>query len=197
VKTLARDEFLGWARDEGIVPHPLFGDLQFAADPGLSRFWETPANLHIRVWFLGLLLESAGDWGACYAWRRGHWPQEEEDAHPKGAVEYQILKGLGVPMGTDHVLRFDRTEVSELLTLTFSNLIFDGHWDSDMYILPDNTSYLLQTDHHDVVHVSFRDQWTLEEYVKTVADGRNPFPGFPLPTCYPDETFKPVDWIDE
>ena len=49
---------------------------------------------------------------------------------------------------------------------------------------------MIKTDHHDVVHVSFRDQATMEKFINTMAEK-----GFELPEDIPDETFKRPDWM--
>jgi hypothetical protein len=48
----------------------------------------------------------------------------------------------------------------------------------------------VQTDHHDVIHVSFRSGTDLKRFVDDMA-GR----GFSLPTEVPDATFKAPDWM--
>jgi hypothetical protein len=44
--------------------------------------------------------------------------------------------------------------------------------------------------HHEVVHVSFKDETLLHDFVKEM-EAEN----FPLPTTVPDPTFKTPDWM--
>jgi hypothetical protein len=49
----------------------------------------------------------------------------------------------------------------------------------------------MQTDHHDVIHASFRNGANLGRYVDDMARA-----GFPLPTDVPDQTFKTPNWMN-
>jgi hypothetical protein len=105
-------------------------------------------------------------------------------------VEYQILKGLGLPAGTADVVEFTHAESTVLLTLLFSSTIFGQSDADDLYVVPNHAQYLLQTDHHHVIHVVFRDSEDVEPLVSQMAER-----GFPLPDELPDETFKKPPWM--
>jgi hypothetical protein len=81
-------------------------------------------------------------------------------------VELELLKGLGLPLGTADVAQFSRAEFAKLTTLIFATTIFGWSVGEDLYVIPNDGRYLLQTDHHGVIHVSFAAEADLEHFVK-------------------------------
>jgi hypothetical protein len=102
----------------------------------------------------------------------------------------RILKGLGVPLGTADVVEFMRDEFDMLLTLIYSTTVFGVSVGEDLYIVPNDGRCILQTDHHDVIHVHFRQSAEVDRWVSEMA-----MRGFPLPEDLPDETFKQPPWM--
>jgi len=134
-----------------------------------------------------------GDWQSCYTWRHmGSWPQSVVAERVNDVVERRILEGLGVPLGTNAVVEFPRSEYDTLVTLLFSTTIFGWSVGEDLYVVPDHGRQLLKTDHHGVIHVSFRTEESLNECVEEMARR-----GFPLPKEVPDPTFKQPEWMKE
>jgi hypothetical protein len=62
----------------------------------------------------------------------------------------------------------------------------------DLYVVPDHGRHLLQTDHHGVIHASFRTEESLNACVAEMARRE-----FALPDEIPDSTFKPPGWMKE
>jgi hypothetical protein len=84
----------------------------------------------------------------------------------------------------------NRAEFDRLVTLMFSGTIFGWAVIHDLYVIPDHARCIMQTDHHDVIHASFRNGADLERYVGDMARA-----GFPLPTDVPDPTFNTPIWM--
>jgi hypothetical protein len=196
MKVLEAREFLGRAERLGVTLDPRYSEsavLMFVAGEGDSRFWEIPSRPERRPALFDCLLDLFGDWKSCYVWRNlGRWPAAA-DIDPlriNDVVEHHILMGLGLPLGTDKVVEFDRKEIGALITLLFSTCIFGWSVGEDTYVVPDHGRYLLQTDHHNVIHVVFRNATDVEPFVKQMADW-----DFPLPDDTPDATFKRPDWM--
>jgi hypothetical protein len=128
MKTLTETEFLIWAERAGIGVDPRYPQsavLGFRPDSGDARFWCVPPEPERRPYFIGALLELMGDWQSCYAWRHlGGWPKSVDCRRFSDVVELGILKGLGLPLGTDNVVEFARDEINLLLTLIFSTTVF-------------------------------------------------------------------------
>ena len=123
-------------------------------------------------------------------WRHlGYWASSG-DMDANEVVEHQILKGIGLPQGTTEVVEFERADHQALLTLLFSTTVFGWSVGQDLYVVPDHARYVLATDHHDVVHVEFRDTVDIELWVSTMAER-----GFPLPDNVPDQSFKHPPWM--
>jgi hypothetical protein len=195
MKTHIEKNFVKWAKSHGIGlddHHPDSAVLKFQPDPGLHRFWETPPEPERRSYFLWLMLELMSDWRSCFVWRHmGSWPSIPDPQRVNDQVEFQILSGLGLPMGTADVLEFDRSETDRLVTLLFSTTVFGWSVGEDLYVVPDHTRHIMQTDHHNVVHVSFRDKDTLRSFVAKLKEEE-----FVLPDHLPDATFKKPEWMD-
>jgi hypothetical protein len=195
MKTLTETAFLEWAEGAGLSLDPQYprsAVLVFSPDPNQARFWEVPAELELRPYFLWSFLELMGEWQECSVWRHmGSWPERAESRRINDVVEWQILKGLGLPMGTADVLQFERAEADKLVTLMFSTTVFGWSVGEDLYIVPDHAQCILKTDHHNVIHVDCRDAGDIDEWVRQM-DAR----GFPLPEDVPDATFKRPEWMD-
>jgi hypothetical protein len=196
MKTLPETEFLQRAEKWGLVIDPKYPQsavLTFCGDADHARFWCVPPEPECRPYFVTSFLELFGDWKSCFVWRhRGSWP-DANHIDPKrinDVVEYHILKGLGLPLGTADVVEFERGEFGVLATLLFSTTVFGWSVNEDLYVLPDNARYLLQTDHHEVIHVEFRHEPDVAFLVTEMANR-----GFLLPDELPDETFKQPDWL--
>ena len=194
MKTLTESAFLAWADGAGLCLDPRYPQsavLVFRPDPHQDRFWETPAEPECRPYFILSLLELMGEWQECYAWRHlGSWPESVDPLRVNDVVELQILKGLGMPLGTADVVSFARAELDRFVTLIFSTTIFGWSVGEDLYVVPDHARYILQTDHHNVIHVSFRNPIDVETWVKAMEER-----GFPLPADVPDSTFKRPEWM--
>ena len=194
MQTLSKSAFLAWADKAGLCLDPQYPEsavLVFRPDPHQDRFWEVPAEPERRPYFLSSFLELMGAWQECYAWRHlGSWPDSADPRRINDVVELQILKGLGLPLGTGDVVAFERSEWDRLVTLMFSTTIFGWSVGEDLYVVPDHARYIVQTDHHHVVHVSFRRSADVDEWVRHMEER-----GFSLPEHVPDSTFKVPDWM--
>ena len=193
MKTYDELQFIQWAGKIGIEPdagYPKSAILRFKPDPKLDRFWIIPGKPELRPYFLARMLDLLGDWDSCWIWRHmGSWHKEPHDDW-NSKVEFQILAGIGLPMGTAAILEFSRSEIDRLITLLFSTTAFGWSVGEDLYLVPDNAQYLIEVSHHEVIHVSFRRETDLEQYVTEMAVS-----GFPLPEAVPDATFKTPDWM--
>jgi hypothetical protein len=192
--TLNEQRFLDWAKARGIgvdENYPKVAVLTFKPDPNEDRFWEVPPEAERRSYFALTLLEQMGDWQSCYVWRHmGSWPASVDPLRINDNVELQILSGLGLPLGTSDVVEFARSELHKLVTLLFSTTVFGWSVGEDLYVVPDHGRFIMKTDHHNVIHVSFRNVADREVFVKEMAQRE-----FFLPDDLPDETFKQPDWM--
>jgi hypothetical protein len=194
MKSLTEMQFLRWAEKHSIEiddNYPKSAVLSFVPDPDLDRFWEIPDEPERRPYFIEQLLKGIGNWQSCYVWRHlGSWPDEPNYQRPNDKVEYRILCGIGLPMGTADIVMFERHDLDKLVTLIFSTTIFGWSVGEDLYVIPDNGQYIVKTDHHGVLHISFRNNDDLEKSVKQMKEA-----GFPLPGEIPDPTFKRPEWM--
>ncbi len=195
MKSLTEEKFLRWAKKHGLGLDPRYPQsavLTFR-EPGDARFWCVPPKPERRPYFLRSLIELMGDWRACFTWRHlGSWPDANriDPVRINDVVEHQILKGLGLPVGTANVVEFDRSESAALVTLLFSTTVFGWSVGEDLYVVPDHASCFLQTSHHDVVHAVVRDSGDLERWTAEMGER-----GFALPEELPDPTFKRPAWM--
>jgi hypothetical protein len=68
--------------------------------------------------------------------------------------------------------------------------VFGWSVGEDLYVVHDHARFILQTDHHNVIHVSYRSSADVDEWVRQM-EGR----GCALPEEVPDSTFKRPDWM--
>jgi hypothetical protein len=196
MRTVREAEFLRWAEGSGLGLDPQYPQsavLTFRPDTAEARFWCVPAEPERRPYFVASLLELMGEWQSCFAWRHlGNWPGVH-DVDPRrinDVVEVRILAALGLPLGTADVVEFSRDDLDTLITLLFATTIFGWSLREDLYVVPDHARHILQTDHHHVIHVSFRAADSVDAWVSSMAQR-----GFPLPDELPDETFKRPTWM--
>ena len=196
MRTHQESEFLAWAERAGFHIDPRYPHsavLSFNPDPGHDRFWLVPEAPERRPYFIASLLECMAEWQTCYVWRHmGTWPRSASPERISDVVEFCILEGLGLPLGTNAVVEFSRDEYDKLLTLLFTTTIFGWSVGEDLYVVPDHGRHLLQTDHHGVIHVSFRSR---EDMNRCIAEMERR--EFPLPDEVPDPTFKQPGWMEE
>jgi hypothetical protein len=197
MRTITERDFLRWASGKGLTLDPEYPDsavLDYERGSD-ARFWDVPPEPERRPYLIATLLELLGDWQTCYVWRHlGNWPDATsiDSQRVNDVVENQILQGLNLPLGTSDVVAFDRTDVASLITLIFSTTIFGWSVGEDLFVVPDHARQLLQTDHHGVIHVSFRDVGDIGHWVSAMSRK-----GFDLPDDLPDETFKRPSWVPE
>ncbi len=196
MKPLTETEFLRWAELAGFrldERYPQSAVLTLQPDPQLNRFWNVPHQPERRPYFIASILELMGDWRSCYVWRHlGSWPESVDASRINDVVEHRILKGLGLPLGTADVVEIAREELDTLVTLIFTTTIFGWSVGEDLYVVPSHGRYLVQTDHHDAIHVCFRAPEDLERWVEVMDTS-----GFPLPDDVPDATFKQPSWMKD
>jgi len=194
MKSISEAQFLEWATAKGLHLDPQYPHsavLTFADARKEARFWEVPSDANGRPHFVESLLKLLGDWQVCYAWRHlGSWPLNVDPLRINEVVEHNILKGLGLPLGTADVVEFSREEIDKLATLMFSTTIFGCSVYEDLYVVPDHAQGLLQTDHHDVIHVLCRDPGDIRRWIEGMEQA-----GYPLPEDLPDSTFKRPSWM--
>jgi hypothetical protein len=196
MKTYHERHFLEWASAHAMELDERYPDsavLTFKPDTHLDRFWIVPTRPERRPYFLAVMLELMGGWKSCLAWRHmGSWPERPDPDRPNNRVEFQILKGIGLPIGTAAVVEFDRAECDQLITLLFSTTVFGWSVGEDLYVVPDHAQYILMTSHHDVIHVCFRTLNDLQQFVSGMEKEK-----FQLPKRIPDPTFETPEWMKE
>jgi hypothetical protein len=194
MRTFGEADLLAWAESRAMGVdrrYPASAILTFRPDSGHDRYWCVPPKPERRPYFIASLLDLLGEWNSCFVWKAlGSWPASAIPQRTNDVVHLRILKGLGLPLGTADAVEFSRPEIDSLVTLLFLTTIFGWSVGDDMYVIPDNGRYIMKTDHHDVIHVSFRDTEDLDRLVEAMA-GR----GFALSDDLPDETFKPAPWM--
>jgi hypothetical protein len=194
MRTHSEQYLLDWAKTHGIgvtEHYPKVVILRFQPETNEDRFWEVPPQPERRSYFALSILELMGEWQSCFVWRHsGSWPDSADPQRINDNVELQILAGLGMPLGTADVVEFARVELPQLVTLIFSTTIFGWSVGEDLYIVPNHGRFIMKTDHHAAVHVSFRNSLEAEKFVDEM-NARE----FPLPDDVPDETFKRPDWM--
>ena len=192
---ISQDEFLAWARSLSIGPDGRYSPpecLVYVPYRSHHRFWEAPGRAAGVPFFAAHMLAGLGRWSQCYVWPRGgRWPEsDEEDVGVGEAVHGVILGSAGVPAGHVGAVRYGSDEMDRLLTLVFGQVLFGCCVRDDVFVIPDHGRFILYVDHHDVIHVEFRDGADIAAYVEHMANEK-----YFLPDEVPDETFKRPGWL--
>jgi hypothetical protein len=87
-------------------------------------------------------------------------------------------------------VRCRRDEQAAAVAVLFVYLAFGGDSLDDLFFVPDHARQVVQSSHHDVVHVACRDEARVRELVRHMEAA-----GYPLPTEPPDATFKWPAWM--
>jgi len=196
IRILLNEAFLTWAADRRIGRgscYPESERLIFADGRGLSRFWTYPRKAADVPHFNRTLLDAVGRNEPHWLYpARGAWSLgREADAWPQTRIWTAAVRALGVPAGLRGAVRFNSTDWDELSALLFLQVTLGPSAHIDTTVIPENGSAILYYEHHEVVWVEFRDQLKLDAVVVAMHDA-----GYSLPTEPPDETFKPVAWMN-
>ena len=117
--------------------------------------------------------------------RSGRWPEGGLSQSYNEGVRDVVQRGAGIPDGWSGAIRFERNEVNALVAVLIASVAFGWCVDDDLFFVPDHARQLIQTDHHNVVHVECGSNEQVLELVEHMAAE-----GYELPTELPDETFK-------
>ncbi len=190
----ASDAFLAWAAGVGVGFDPRYPDarcLGLLPPRDSARFWALPGDPGTWPHFAASVLGGLDRWEAGYLWPRpGRWPAAADSQSASERVRDVVLRGAGVPDGWAGAVRFGRSERPAVLAAVFAYLAFGWCSGDDLYFVPDHGRQVVQTDHHDVIHVECGDEGRVAELVGHMAAA-----GYPLPTEPPDETFKWPGWM--
>ena len=194
MKRIEEKQFIKMIRQIGITVdsrYPETAELGFGKESEISRFWEIPEEARRIPYFVQTILSALDPWESVYVWKHmGSWFTSIKGERLNDDVQAVIYRGVGITENNADILKFNGNELEELVALIFNQLVFGWHVGDDLYIIPDHGRQMIKTDHHDVVHVSVRDQSIMEKFINKMAAK-----GFELPEDIPDETFKRPDWM--
>jgi hypothetical protein len=196
MKTMPREDFLPWAAGVGIgfdPRYPQSGCLRLLPPREHARFWVLPSDPSAMPHFTASLLDGLDEWDSGFLWPRagGHWPEPTQSHSYNEGVRDVLLRGAGIPGGWVGAVRFGHDKEDALLAVLYAFLVFGWCNADDLFFIPDHARQLLQTDHHDVIHVECMSEERVLQLVAHMAEA-----GYDLPRELPDETFKHPAWMD-
>jgi len=190
MKAVPAEEFLRWAAEKGIRVDEM-KLLTMPVPREFARFWVLPHDPTSWPFFIGILLGGLDNWSTGHLWpRSGRWPEFGKAESDNEAVRDVVLRGIGVPSSFSGAMHFDRDEKDALISILFVSLLFGWCVDDDLFFIPDHGCQLMQTDHHDVIHVECLYEERIQELIAHMAGA-----GYDLPTELPDGTFKLPVWM--
>jgi hypothetical protein len=196
MEAVRSEDFLEWTSSVGIGFDPRYPEtrcLCLLPPRDHARFWVLPTDPAAWPHLAGTLLDALDDWVSGLLWpRSGSWPTPAPSQDYHLAVRDVLLHGAGIPAGWAGAVRFSREEKDVLLAALFAYLVFGWCVDDDLYFVPDHGRQLLQTAHHDVIHVECSSEDRLQRLVTDVAHA-----GYQLPSEPPDCTFKRPAWMGD
>jgi hypothetical protein len=194
MKTVSEQDFLPWAAEVGIGFDPRYPDshcLSLLPPCEHARFWVLPPDPATWPHFVASLLGGLDQWESGFVWPRcGSWPNPALSQSYKEGVRDVLLRGAGIPGGWAGAVQFDHDEEDMLVAVLYASLAFGWCVDDDLFFVPDHGRQLLQTDHHDVIHVECASEARVLKLAAHMAEA-----GYKLPTEPPDWTFKRPAWM--
>lgn len=194
MEAVTTDEFFRWAAEVGVgldPRYPASGCLSLLPPSEHARFWELPLDPATWPHFSASLLGCLDNWDVGYLWpRAGRWPKSADDLSLNEGIRAVVLRGAGIPPGEAAAVRVRQADLHELAAILYVYLAFGWCTDDDLFFVPDHGRQLVQTDHHDVVHVKCRAEGRVMDLVERMSRA-----GYELPTELPDETFKRPAWM--
>ena len=194
MKRHSESDFLAWAQKRGLELDPRYPDsavLTLAPNPQFDRFWTVPLQPERRPYFLQCMLGAFGTWSSYRCWRHlGSWPAKPDERRINDQIEHAIFRGIGLPEGSADIIEFDASERVQLVTLLFATTVFGWSVGQDIFLVPDTARGTLQTDHHGVIHASFKEEASMNAFIQRMEEEE-----FPLPDDVPDATFKIPKWM--
>lgn len=151
--------------------YPESAGLHFENDPDIRRFWGIPIEARGIPFFLQTILGQLDPWEFVFVWKHmGSWKLKIEGERLNDDIQTVIYRGIGLQDDNADILGFNKKELPELIALIFIQLVFGWHVGDDLYIIPDHGKQMIKTSHHDVVHVSFREEETLRVFVNKMVE---------------------------
>lgn len=194
MKTLKEAAFLKIIEEKGILQdskYPQSAILSYHPDLDLARFWTWPGEAHRIPFFVEAILDAFDEWESIYIWRHlGSWSVNSSSTRITDEVQSIVYQGAGIKDTTSDILHFERSEFSQIVTLIFNQIVFGWNVGDDIYFVPGHGKQFAKTDHHDVVHVKFKEEVMIAPFIEAMKAV-----GFELPDDAPDETFKKPDWM--
>jgi hypothetical protein len=188
------EQFLRWAAEVGVGFDELFPESRCLAHippRDHARFWVLPDEAAAWPHFAATLLGGLDDWDSGFLWpRSGSWPSSGLSQSHNEGVRDVVLRGAGIPDGWAGAIRFGLEEEGSLVAVLFASLAFGWCVDDDLFFVPDHGRQILQTDHHDVVHVQCGSEARVQQLVHHMSAN-----GYELPVEPPDWTFKRPAWM--
>jgi hypothetical protein len=189
---ISEAELKDWLSQHNLSWDDEHGYIKFSGGVDENRFWKLPEPARRIVYFLTVILDSIDPWEELVICKQGAsgWYSADDTTGVLDAVHDQIIASTNLPRNFKGAIRAGHTDYTSILTLVFDQLLFGWCvWD-DVYLIPDHTNQIIQTSHHDVVHVEFRDPSEIDSFVAAMAAGE-----FLLPNEVPDGTFKVPHWM--
>jgi hypothetical protein len=192
---LPTDDFIAWAGTRGIVFDTRYSPprcLVREGDPDESRWWDLPTAPREISRLLSCLLTGMGPWSTCLLWRRGgSWFDVVPPRNRLEASRQTLAMGPAIPDGFQGAVTFSTKELPLMVGLVMAHVIAGWCVDDDIFVIPNDGRFIVQTDHHGVVHASCRDRADMNRLIEHMTKG-----GYTLPDEPRDWTFKRPDWME-
>jgi hypothetical protein len=192
VNSCTAESFESWLAQHGIGEgRDVSGrdfDFSSADEQDHDRYWEYPKQRRGFARYLEVLLDSLDPWSGCYVYYSMlNWGDPQSPSGHAYEWDRNKLASIGVPVGPGEIIIwFDKSDKKLLL----KSLLLQMEHCLDCDLIPDHAQQILYLNHHSVVHIVFRDDVRLEEYVRALEAK-----GVLLPDGPPDWMFKPQPWF--
>ena len=194
VNNIRPKQFMEWAKELGICPDDRYDEprcLVFSPYREYVRFWDVPESFNDLAQFSAHVIDGLDPWSYCRIWPRGgYWPSIDELSADK--ERERLFEAAGVTPGTQGAMEYTPEERPSIIALIANQLHFGCSTGDDIFLIPDHGRQFIQTDHHNVLHMSFADPGQLLPFIIHMEAK-----GYSLPTEMPVETSRKPQWMQE
>ena len=176
VQLIPPAEFLAWAAERGIGRDPRYpraDTLTFLGVAEVWRSWDMPRSAGKLSSFVEVILSAANAPGGAFVVfprGQGSWLFGGERTPMCNRAMEVVARGTGISANFRGAVRFEPSELPQVLALAVASLVFGSGTGEDLYILPENASCILMTDHHDAVIGSFRSAGEMDVFASRLVE---------------------------
>ena len=136
---------------------------RFGTPPKPSAWWRLPQDARVRLGAIACALGWFGE-SELVVWRSGDWPHADwvDNDDDSSVVEFEIMRGVGAPVGTDALIEAGADDYPAVLTLAYCAVSLGWAPPHDLHVFAPQLGALVTLTHHDSLGVGSVDPQRVE-----------------------------------